>query len=431
MLFEKNSENLAGCVLEDAATDINRGRKDMKKKMTRLMAAMLALVMLAGCGSGTKKETTAGAETKVQETQAKIETEAGTQEQTQPKETESGKTAESGSTGDTRMVVDATGEEVEVPAHPQAIAVMPPVVPNMVYALQGYADNMIAITPSAYAGWEISIMKELAPELADVDTAVIASASEINMEELAAMKPDLVICWDTQTDQAAKLHSLGIPVVMLTAATDMDTLRSMITMLGDILNCQEQAAKMMAWYNEVEGYVNGKSDQVQALADEDRPRVLHFMYAEELNIYANGVNPYITDWVGGQNIKLEGASAETSSPTMEEILAYDPEIVFLSNFDNVTPEDLYNNRLEGQDWSNVSAVKNHKVYKVPCGLYRWAPPNTIEKPLYVLWQASVIQPEIFADVDMRAEIKDFFKEFFQYELTEEQIDFVLHTELNR
>ena len=85
MLFEKNSENLAGCVLEDAATDINRGRKDMKKKMTRLMAAMLALVMLAGCGSGTKKETTAGAETKVQETQAKIETEAGTQEQTQGK----------------------------------------------------------------------------------------------------------------------------------------------------------------------------------------------------------------------------------------------------------------------------------------------------------------------------------------------------------
>lgn len=405
----------------------------MKKKITRLLAFTLALAMLAGCGSGTGNKITTQGETKGQETQAKTETDAGTQAQPQPKETENGEMTEtkSGAEGETRMVVDATGEEVEVPAHPKAIAVMPPVVPNMVYALQGYADNMIAITPSAYAGWEISIMKELAPELEGVDTDVIASVSEINMEELAAMKPDLVICWDTQTDQAAQLRALGIPVVMLTAATDMDTLRSLITMLGDILNCQDQAANMMAWYDEVEDYVNGKSDQVQALADEDRPRVLHFMYAEELNIYANGVNPYITDWVGGQNIKLEGTSAETSSPTMEEILAYDPEIVFLSNFDDVTPEDLYNNRLEGQDWSNVSAVKNHKVYKVPCGLYRWAPPNTIEKPLYVLWQASVIQPEIFADVDMRAEIKDFFKEFFQYELTEEQIDFVLHTELNQ
>lgn len=403
--------------------------KNMKKKMTRLMAAMLALAMLAGCGAGTGKETTAGVETKGQETQAKAETETGTQ--TQAKETENAGTAQNGAGGETRMVVDATGEEVEVPAHPQAIAVMPPVVPNMVYALQGHAENMIAITPSAYSGWEISIMKELAPELESVDTSVIASVSEINMEELAAMKPDLVICWDTQTDQAAQLRSLGIPVVMLTAATDMETLRSLITMLGDILNCQDQAAKMMAWYDEVEDYVDSKSEEVQALADEDRPRVLHFMYVEELNIYANGVNPYITDWVGGQNIKLEGASAETSSPTMEEILAYDPEIVFISNFDDVTPEDLYNNRLEGQDWSNVSAVKNHKVYKVPCGLYRWAPPNTIEKPLYVLWQASVIQPEIFADVDMRAEVKDFFQEFFQYELTEEQIDFVLHTELNQ
>lgn len=229
---------------------------------------------------------------------------------------------------------------------------------QMVYALQGHVENMIAITPCAYSGWEISMMKELAPELEGVDTSVIASVSEMNMEELAAMKPDLVICRDTQTDQAAQLRSLGIPVVMLTAATDMETPRSLITMLGDILNCQDQAARMMAWYDEVEDYVDSKSEEVQALADEDRPRVLRFMYVEELNIYANGVNPYITDWVGGQNIKLEGASAETSSPTMEEILAYDPEIVFLSNFDDVTPEDLYNNRLEGQDWSNVSAVKN-------------------------------------------------------------------------
>ena len=155
------------------------------------------------------------------------------------------------------------------------------------------------------------------------------------------------------------------------------------------------------------------------------------MYAEQLKIYGDGVDPYITDWVGGQNITLAGSSADTSTPTMEEVLVYDPEIIFLSNFDDVTPDDLYNNRLEGQDWSNVSAVKNHKVYKVPCGLYRWAPPNTLEKPLYVLWQASIIQPGIFGDVDMRAEVKSFFQEFFDYELTEEQIDYVLHTDLNQ
>lgn len=37
---------------------------------------------------------------------------------------------------ETRTVVDATGAEVEVPAHPKRIAVPAMVLPNMVYALQ-------------------------------------------------------------------------------------------------------------------------------------------------------------------------------------------------------------------------------------------------------------------------------------------------------
>lgn len=37
---------------------------------------------------------------------------------------------------ETRTVVDATGAEVEVPAHPKRIAVPAMVLPNIVYALQ-------------------------------------------------------------------------------------------------------------------------------------------------------------------------------------------------------------------------------------------------------------------------------------------------------
>ena len=43
---------------------------------------------------------------------------------------------------ETRTVVDATGAEVEVPAHPKRIAVPAMVLPNIVYALQGNAENM-------------------------------------------------------------------------------------------------------------------------------------------------------------------------------------------------------------------------------------------------------------------------------------------------
>lgn len=43
--------------------------------------------------------------------------------------------------------------------------------------------------------------------------------------------------------------------------------------------------------------------------------------------------------------------------------------------------------------------------------------------------ASMIQPEIFSEVDMRQEEQDFIQEFFGVTLTEEQLDSVFHTEL--
>ena len=52
--------------------------------------------------------------------------------------------------------------------------------------------------------------------------------------------------------------------------------------------------------------------------------------------------------------------------------------------------DFYENRLDGQDWSGISAVKNRRVYKIPAGLYRWAPPNSFEKPLYMKWTAAIV-----------------------------------------
>ena len=83
------------------------------------------------------------------------------------------------------------------------------------------------------------------------------------------------------------------------------------------------------------------------------------------------------------------------------------------------------NRLDGQDWSGISAVKNRRVYKVPAGLYRWAPPNSFEKPLYMKWTAAIVQPKLFSDIDIRKEIRDFYASYYKYNLTEEQIDTIL------
>ena len=381
------------------------------KLSKKLLAGLLAALMVfsaAGCAGSNQTQTTAAPET--------------TAETTAPE------TTEAAEDGEMRTVVDATGNEVQVPAAPKSIVITGPVFPNIVYALQGHMNNVTAIPKSAYTGWQASLMKDLCPELENVNTTIV-SGNGINMEELASVKPDLVLCWNTATDTIEQLNGLGIPVAAFKSAKDMESLESLIVMMGDVLNCQDRAQELMGWYHEVEAYVDGKQDQVAALSDDEKPRVLTFSTVDDLSVYASGMDAWITEMVGGQNIVLEGASAERSAPTMEEVLKYNPQIIFLSNWDDSTPADLYENKIDGQDWSNVDAVINHRVYKVPISLYRWTPPNTVEKPLYYLYMASIIQPEIFSEIDMRQEESDFIQKYFGVTLTEEQLDYVFHADM--
>ena len=43
----------------------------------------------------------------------------------------------------------------------------------------------------------------------------------------------------------------------------------------------------------------------------------------------------------------------------------------------------------------------------------------------VKWAAKIQYPDIFADMDMKEEVKEFFDLVYQYELTDEQISGIL------
>lgn len=42
----------------------------------------------------------------------------------------------------------------------------------------------------------------------------------------------------------------------------------------------------------------------------------------------------------------------------------------------------------------------------------------------------MIQPEIFADIDIKQEVTDFFQTYFDYTLTQEDYDQIMCTEMN-
>ena len=108
---------------------------------------------------------------------------------------------------------------------------------------------------------------------------------------------------------------------------------------------------------------------------------------------------------------------------MEQIYAWNPDMIFITNFSSVLPEYLYNNTIEGDDWSNVKAVQEGQVYKFPLGMYRWFPPSS-DTPLALMWLAKTIQPELFADIDIDQEIKDYYVKYYNVELTDDDLQVI-------
>ena len=47
------------------------------------------------------------------------------------------------------------------------------------------------------------------------------------------------------------------------------------------------------------------------------------------------------------------------------------------------------------------------------------------------WLATMIQPEIFSDIDIKAEIADYYKTYFNIDLSEENLAQILCTEMNK
>lgn len=321
---------------------------------------------------------------------------------------------------ETRTVTDAAGNVVEVPAELSRIAVTPLPWSSVIYAIDGTSEHMVSITPGAMTAYTNCFFSKLDSGYAELDTTSIGSDFSINMEEMVSRGVQAVVIWDYQTEEAEQLKALGITPVMVKNET-IEDLQASFTAIGQMLGKEERAEQFNTLYTEAYEYLQSFQEQVNAA---DKPKVLYLRNAE-LKLQGN-------DMFIAEALELAGAdnvAADLSSITMEEILAIDPDIILMSNFDSFTPADLYENRLDGQDWSQVSAVLNHRVYKTPMGIYRWDAPG-VETPLMMRWLAQLIQPEIFAEIDIEQDTRAFFQDYFGYSLTDEDLAQIFAADAN-
>lgn len=327
----------------------------------------------------------------------------------------------------TRIVTDLKGRKVAVPQKVQHLAVVPIPWASVVYALDGSSERLTAIHPGAIGAYKGKFLETKDKHFGELDTKIVAQNFSINMESAAQAGVDTAVLWQYQDKDAEKLEKVGIPTVLIYNDT-VENLKKSFLIIGQLLGKEQRAEQINKYYDVTTEKISAKKAWEQAA----KPTVL-FLRNAKLRVQGN--DNFIHEAIrigGGHNpydqIALSSGSEQTIA--MEEVYKLNPDIILLSNFDKFVPDDLYNNKIAGEDWSTVKAVQEHRVYKVPMGIYRWDAPG-VETPLMMEWLARVLQPELFKDMDVRADAKKFYEDFMHYQISEADMAQIFADEANK
>lgn len=104
--------------------------------------------------------------------------------------------------------------------------------------------------------------------------------------------------------------------------------------------------------------------------------------------------------------------------TTEQLILWDPVFIVVSTLPS-TDMIVNDPRLRG-----LRAVREQKVFMNPEGLFYWTHFST-ESFLCVLFLAKLLHPELFADIDVKYELKSYYAAFYHYTLTDDEAKRIL------
>ncbi|MGO2089879.1 MAG: cobalamin-binding protein [Oceanisphaera sp.] len=189
----------------------------------------------------------------------------------------------------------------------------------------------------------------------------VANYRSLNMEQLLALEPDLVVAWgNAQQQMVQPLVQLGIQVFYSDPAT-FAKLNEELTQLGDLTGHSSQASKVASRYQQ----------QIATLKQEYQdasPVTVFYQIARTPLMSANA-----STWMG-QAVKLcGGVNIMAESPTpypqvnTEQVLAQNPQVIVAKSADELA---------HWQQWPDLQAVANAHLLTIDANLLHRFTPRT-------------------------------------------------------
>lgn len=326
-------------------------------------------------------------------------------------------------TSNTITVTDDTGDKVTVPKNVQRIADGFPNHPELLTML-GAGDKIVGtITTPEGLPW----LYKVNPKMNNAKI-VFSAEDTVNLEELVNVKPDVVFVEGEGKDNKLRREITGakIPVVQISFSSFKDMKKS-VKLTGSVLG--STGVKLAQKYDD---YFDSKYNKITSttsqIPDSQRPKVLHLTSINPLVV--DGTDTIMDEWIktaGGVNAAtVKGGNKQVS---LEQIISWNPDYIIIGKEHSngfattVTPESLENN----PQWQQINAIKNKKVYMNPMGAFLWDRFGQ-DEVLQIQWAAKLLHPDKFTDLNISDAVKDFYKTFFNYDLTDDDVNRMLASE---
>jgi iron complex transport system substrate-binding protein len=331
------------------------------------------------------------------------------------------------SLGSNTTITDMADRTLTIPSPVNHVLSTSPTITTIVYMLA--PDKLLAFNYQATSE-EKQYMPDQYKNLPSVGGWYGSETGDY--EQFISMNPDVIFdSYTPSNSSSTELATLAtlksrqqqfgsIPDVGVADTNNISTLDDSIEFVGKILGTKDTADKLTSFNDKAQKEV---SDVVSNIPESQKVTVYYAEGTTGLQTEPSG-SPHeqLIDFCGGinvANVQIQGGVGH-STESLEQVLKWNPEVII------TTDPTFYASVYNSSSWSGITAVKNKRVYLSPQSPFKWFDrPTGTNMIIGIPWTAKVLYPDKFKNLDLTSEVKEFYSEFYHYNLSNEEIKNIL------
>ncbi|WP_395676216.1 iron ABC transporter substrate-binding protein [Inquilinus sp.] len=309
-----------------------------------------------------------------------------------------------------RTVADSAGRQVDIPDHVGRVFAAGPPASILVYML----------APQTMTGWVRAPRPEdkpfLLPAVRDLpETGRLTGRGDtVNLEQLLAAKPDLIVDFGTISDTYRSLadrvqQQTGVPYLLIDGS--FGNTPAALRLLAGILGVPERGEVLAKAAEEIFAQVDATLAKVPA---DQRPKAYLARGPEGLESGSRGsITTEILERVGAVNV-VEGLRDKGGllTASREQVIAWAPDTIIALD------RRFAQGAAASPDWQPVPAIKASRVFLAPGQPFGFVDvPPSVNRLIGLTWLLHTLYPEQ-APGNLRDQVRGFYHLFYQVDLTD-------------